>query len=98
MIGSSSLLTDPNTIRYASGAYERNDDAPDVLNAVCMDTAERDCQSRSADFPGFRRSWIDATYTNDTARPKVTDSLSGIACAYRTRSRMESESGRAMGR
>lgn len=55
--------------RYIQG--EHNNDDTSVDNRVCEDPPSSECVDAFVGLPSLMTSWIDATYTNETANPKV---------------------------
>ncbi|KAF9564814.1 phospholipid:diacylglycerol acyltransferase [Agrocybe pediades] len=55
---------------YARGQYSQSESFPDAENAKCLDSAGENCTNPRPplDMPLERLSWIDAAYSNETAK------------------------------
>lgn len=69
------LMTSQRSYWYTRGEYEYDEVQPDAHNPVCDNSS--DCQTPLAplNMPLSRRSWIDADYTDNNAKPKVMNGV-----------------------
>ncbi|KAF8070434.1 Lecithin:cholesterol acyltransferase-domain-containing protein [Lyophyllum atratum] len=70
-------LTGVHSLRYARGAHELENSSGDEVNGVCHDPSSTECVDyrETLELPVARQTWIDATFTNDTIKPKVRSNV-----------------------